>query len=65
MEARGGGSYLLETRINNHNFPLFCGGGVEARGGAWVVRDGAWEVCDGEWGLRGGARKRVRGLGRS
>ena len=33
VEARGGGPYLLETRINNHNFPLFCGGDVEARGG--------------------------------
>ena len=49
VEARGGGPCLLEKRINNHNFPLFCGGRVE---GAWEVRGG----CAGARGWCAAAR---------
>ena len=62
MEAHGGGPCLLETRISNHNFPLFCGGCVE---GAWEVRDGACGMRGGALVVHGGAwrlhRKRVGG----
>ena len=30
LEKRGGGPCLLRTRINNHNFSLFCGGALRS-----------------------------------
>ena len=52
--ARGAVPSLLKKRINNHNFPLFCGGRVEGApgtvGGAWGVRGGPVE---GAWGCAG------------